>query len=79
MSDHCRGCAYDPKAEGTRPPCPMTALYWDFILRHRARWAANPRMGQMLRVWDAMAEGRKAMLRAAAAEVFARLDAGEPV
>jgi hypothetical protein len=36
-------------------------------------------MGQMLRVWDAMAEGRKAMLRAAAAEVFARLDAGEPV
>jgi deoxyribodipyrimidine photolyase-related protein len=79
MSDHCRGCAYDPKAEGTRPHCPMTALYWDFILRHRARWAANPRMGQMLRVWDAMAEGRKAMLRAAAAEVFARLDAGEPV
>jgi deoxyribodipyrimidine photolyase-related protein len=79
MSDYCAGCAYDPKAEGTRPPCPMTALYWDFILRHRARWASNPRMGQMLRVWDAMAEGRKTMLRAAAAEVLARLDAGEIV
>ncbi len=49
MSPHCRGCRYDPAQRTGERACPFTTLYWDFLLRHRTRLAANPRMALQVR------------------------------
>jgi deoxyribodipyrimidine photolyase-related protein len=81
QSDYCKGCAYDPRrrhgrAGGTRakPACPFNSLYWDFLLRHEARFARNPRMAMPYKAWAKMAEGERAATLAQAAHWLERLD-----
>ena len=49
MGNHCAGCRYDPGASTGAKACPFTTLYWDFLLRHEAALAANPRMVMQVR------------------------------
>jgi deoxyribodipyrimidine photolyase-related protein len=44
MSPHCKGCRYDPAQRTGESACPYTTLYWDFLMRHEATLAKNPRM-----------------------------------
>ncbi len=46
MSDHCRGCRYDPKLRTGPTACPFTSMYWDLIARHGDRFASNHRMSR---------------------------------
>lgn len=48
MGSFCKGCAFDPKKRVGRDACPFTTLYWDFLDRHRDRFAKNHRMAQQL-------------------------------
>ncbi len=52
MSDHCRGCTYDPKRRVGEGACPLTALYWRFVDRNRDRLARNPRTSMAVRSLD---------------------------
>jgi deoxyribodipyrimidine photolyase-related protein len=70
MSDYCRGCAYDVRAADGPNACPFNSLYWDFLARHRARFAVNSRMRPLLRNLDAMDPARLRSIRARAAEVL---------
>ena len=79
MSDYCSGCAYKVKEKSGPQACPFNLLYWHFLIRHRERFAMNPRMGPMYRTWDKMEAGHKARVLADADGFLARLEAGEGV
>lgn len=49
-------------------------LYWDFLLRHEARFARNPRMAMPYKAWAKMDAGERAATLAQAAHWLARLD-----
>ncbi len=79
MSDYCKGCAYDVAAKTGPNACPFNSLYWHFLHRHRTRFASNPRMGQMYRLWDNMAEAHRQQVLADGDKVLAKLAAEEVV
>ena len=79
MSDYCGDCAYSVKQKTGDGACPFNLLFWHFLIRHRERFAQNPRMGQMYRTWDKMDEDRRNAVLEGADNVLARLDAGEVV
>lgn len=79
MSDHCKGCAYKVAQKTGPEACPFNLLYWHFLDRHRDRFAANPRMGNMYRTWDRMEPARRDTVLRDAEAWLARLDAGAPV
>jgi deoxyribodipyrimidine photolyase-related protein len=77
MSDHCGGCAHDVKAATGPRACPFNFLYWDFMARHAARFARNPRMAMPLRTLARMDPAKVAAMRAQAASFLGRIEAGD--
>ena len=49
MSNHCKGCRYDPAQSTGAKACPYTTLYWDFLIRHEPLLKKNPRMAMQLK------------------------------
>ncbi len=49
MSNHCKGCKYDPALSTGATACPYTTLYWDFLNRHEVMLKKNPRMAMQLK------------------------------
>ncbi|MGB5306053.1 MAG: cryptochrome/photolyase family protein [Gammaproteobacteria bacterium] len=43
MSNYCKDCRYNPEQASGETACPYTTLYWDFLARHRKRFARHPR------------------------------------
>jgi deoxyribodipyrimidine photolyase-related protein len=75
MSNHCRGCRYDPKLASGDRACPFTTLYWDFLARHEARLAKNPRMALQVKNLARLAAPERAAI-AARADAIRRGEVG---
>lgn len=67
MSDYCSGCAYDVKRKTGEGACPFNPLYWDFLARNEDKLRGNPRLAQIYRTWDRMADEKQADYRKSAA------------
>ena len=74
MSDYCPGCRYDVKARTGDNACPFNMLYWDFLARHRLRFANHPRMALMLRNLDRIPAPELVQIRRAATVFRESLD-----
>ena len=72
MSNHCAGCRFDPALSVGDTACPFTTLYWDFLARHQALLARNPRMALQVKNLARLDDTR----RAAVAERAAAIRAG---
>ncbi len=66
MSPHCRGCRYDPAQRTGERACPFTTLYWDFLMRHEALLAKNPRMALQVKNVARLRDEEKLAVRARA-------------
>ncbi len=73
MGNHCAGCRYRPDIALGGDACPFTTLYWDFLIRHRERFAAHPRTALMWRNLERLSAQRQADIGAAAAALRLRL------
>ena len=49
MSNHCKGCRFNPAESTCDTACPFTTLYWDYLGRHADMLAKNPRMLMQLK------------------------------
>ena len=69
MSPYCRGCRYDPAQRTGDRACPFTTLYWDFLMRHAALLAANPRMALQVKNLTRLNDTQRLAIRERAAAI----------
>ena len=69
MSPHCQGCRYDPAQRTGDKACPFTTLYWDFLMRHEAALANNPRMALQVKNVARLDDAQKQAIRERAAAI----------
>jgi deoxyribodipyrimidine photolyase-related protein len=74
MTEHCKGCRFDPKKRVGDDACPFTTLYWDFLDRHHESFSKNHRMFQQINGLKRLSDLPELRLRAS--EVLERLTAG---
>jgi deoxyribodipyrimidine photolyase-related protein len=43
MSNYCDSCCYEPDVRFGENACPVTTLYWNFLIQHRKELEASPR------------------------------------
>ncbi len=67
QSPLCGSCRYRPDERVGERACPFTTLYWDFLLRHEARFANHPRLALQVRGLARVDEAERERIRAQAA------------
>ena len=75
MSNYCQACPYQPSQRSGPDACPFTTFYWDFLLRHRQRFANNPRMAMPLKNLQRFSPAEIAAIRERADQFRQQLDA----
>ena len=59
MSNHCKGCKFNPAESIGDSACPFTTLYWDYLNKHADALAKNPRMVMQLKNLHRLTEEKR--------------------
>jgi deoxyribodipyrimidine photolyase-related protein len=63
MSNYCQSCRFRPDRRTGDDACPFTTLYWDFLLRHEARFANHPRMALQVKNLKRLGDAERQAIR----------------
>jgi deoxyribodipyrimidine photolyase-related protein len=66
MGNYCSGCRFKPDEAVGPKACPFTTLYWDFLDRHRERFAKHPRAALQWRSLERLPDAKRAAIGAQA-------------
>jgi deoxyribodipyrimidine photolyase-related protein len=69
---YCARCRYRPELSVGAEACPYTTLYWDFLLKHRARFVHHPRLGAQVRQLERLSDEDVLAIRDQAGRVRTR-------
>jgi deoxyribodipyrimidine photolyase-related protein len=74
MSNYCANCKYKPEVKTGADACPVTTLYWHFLIKHYAVFASNPRTALMTRNVDRFNADDVSAIQQSAEKVLNNLD-----
>ena len=74
MSNYCDGCRYKPEIQFGENACPMTTLYWNFLMKHQNAFEKNSRTRLMTANLSRLSDDKKALIKAHASSVLSGLD-----
>jgi deoxyribodipyrimidine photolyase-related protein len=75
MSNYCQGCSYSPTIKFGENACPMTNLYWNFLIKHQESLDKNPRTRLMTVNLKRLSDSDKAHIKLHAQTLLSNLNA----
>lgn len=74
MSNYCDRCQYRPEIQFGENACPMTTLYWNFLMKHQHALEKNPRTRLMTANLSRISDEKKILIKAHANSLLSDLD-----
>ncbi len=74
MSNYCENCRFDPDQAVGENACPFTTLYWDFLERHKSRFARHPRTALQWKNLERLGADEKRAIRTQSGQIRKRFE-----
>ena len=74
MSNYCGNCRYKPDVKTGADACPVTTLYWNFLLKHHTVFARNPRTALMAKNAERFSAEEQVLIQQSADKILNNLD-----
>ncbi len=74
MSNYCSNCKYKPEVKTGADACPVTTLYWYFLIKHYEVFSRNPRTALMTKNVDRFNTDEVLAIKQSAEKVLNSLD-----
>jgi len=75
MSNYCNDCEYKPDVRFGETACPVTTLYWNFLIKHRDQFEASPRTRLMTANLKRISDDDQKAITVHAKKILGNLDA----
>jgi deoxyribodipyrimidine photolyase-related protein len=74
MSNYCDSCQYKPDIRYGETACPITTLYWNFLIKHRTQFESSPRTRLMTANLKRISDEDQMRIVAHAEQILTHLD-----